>query len=187
VHYLCLVVGENVDELLAPFAEYVETQPYKEFVEPDELEQMAKHFGITSIDIDALAAKLPEWHRADGGVEDGRLFYWSTANPHTRFDWYEIGGRFSGYLHLRRAAPPSWWDRLRGRRGTDRVNRALKGDVNTDLVLANPPAALLHEGQWHECPITQDKAQLATWKGQFGALFRSIPDDALLTAVDLHL
>jgi hypothetical protein len=186
VHYLCLVVGEDVDEQLAPFSEYAETQPYKVFLEPSELDQMAKHFGMRSIDVDALAARLSDWHKAEGGVEDGRLFYWSTTNPQAMFDWYEIGGRFNGYLRLREAVPPSWWDRLLGRRAAAGVNRAPKRDVASEPLLANPPTALLLEGQWHLCPITRDKAEVAAWRKQFAALFRAIPDDATLTAVDVH-
>lgn len=186
MHYLCLVVGDDVDKQLEPFSEYTEVAPYKAFLEPDDLRLMSEHYGIGSTDLEALAARLPEWEKAEGGVENGRLFYWSTSNPRATFDWYEIGGRLNGFLRMREAVPPSWFARLLGRRGTGAVNRARKREVNTEVLLADPPAALLVDGQWHECPITKDQAQVAAWRQQFTALFESVPDDALLTVVDMH-
>lgn len=186
MHYICLVVGDHVDEQLEPFAEYQEVERYKVFADAEDLRLMAEHYGVGPTDLDALAARLPDWEKAEGGVEEGRLFYWSTSNPDARFDWYEVGGRFNGYLPLRKAPPVSWWRRLLGRRATAGVNRALKRDVNGETLLANPPAAILVDGQWHECPITNDPAQVAAWRKQFSVLFQSVPDEAMLTVVDVH-
>lgn len=86
MHYKVLVLGKNVEELLAPYDENLEVEPYvyktmeearAELVEytAEEYtdEEVAKYFG----------AKLDE---------DGNLL--TTSNPNSKWDWYSIGGRW---------------------------------------------------------------------------------------------
>ena len=186
MHSICLVVGDGVEKQLEPFADYLEVGRYKAFLEPDGVASMASNYGIAATDLQSLAAKMPDWQQAEGSVEDGRLFYWSTANPNSKFEWYKVGGRFSGYLHLRQPVPPSVFGRLVGKRPLDRVDRAAKRDVDAQALLADPPAALLMDGTWNECPLTSDRAALAGWNRQFAELFARVPDDAMLTVVDIH-
>jgi hypothetical protein len=58
--------------------------------------------------------------------------------------------------------------------------------VDTGAVLANPPAALLIDRDWHECPLTDDATRIAGWAAEFARLFAAVPDGATLTAVDFH-
>jgi hypothetical protein len=134
----------------------------------------------------ALAAKMPEWTEAEGGVEDGGLFRWSTSNPHSKYDWYEMSGRSSGYLRLKEPSQSEGWRVLLGAKPTHQVNQARKTDIQQEPLLADPPTALLLDGLWHECPFTSDAAELEKWRRQFANLFASIPDDLMLTVVDMH-
>ena len=186
MHSLCLVVGGRPDDALAPFAEYLKVERYKAYLEPSEVTSMAGHFGLSAQDLPALAAKLREWHGAEGGIEGDRLFVWSTENPRSKYDWYQVGGRFAGFLHLREPLPASWWQRLLGKGPIDRASRALKHQVDAGAVLADPPAALLVDGVWHECPLTTDEGRLSAWKSEFAALFEDVPSDSVLTVVDIH-
>jgi hypothetical protein len=186
VHYPCMVVGADPDGQLEPFSEHLALPRYKAFLDASEIKLMAEHFLLPESDLAALAAKMPEWEEEEGGVADGRLFRWSTANPDSKYDWYVVGGRFPGCLRLKQPVQPSGWRRLFGAGPKDRGNQARKADIQQDLLLADPPTALLFEGRWHECPFTSDAAELEKWRTQFAGLFASIPDDALLTVVDMH-
>lgn len=101
MHYSCLVVGADVDAELEPFADYFQVEPYRYFLEPADVELMARHFGLEPTNLEPLAGKLKEWREEEGGVHEGRLFTWSTENPRAHFDWYEAGGRFGAFLQLR--------------------------------------------------------------------------------------
>lgn len=165
---------------------YCEVPRYKSFLDADELILMAKQFALPESELAALAAKMPEWRESEGGVEGGRVFGWSASNPQSKYDWYEEGGRFSGYLRLKVPHRASGWRRWLGFKPSDRVNKARKADIQASFVLDDPPTALLHEGAWQECPFTTDLQELERWKARFRSLFDSIPDDSLLTIMDLH-
>ena len=186
MHGLCIVLSDQPDDALAPFADHLKVEKYRSYLEPSDVTSMAEHFGLSAQDLSTLAAKLPEWHGSDGGIDGGRLFVWSTENPQAKYDWYQVGGRFSGYFRLTEPVPAPWWRRLLGKGSIDRANRAVKRQVDATAVLADPPAALLVDGAWHECPLTTDEQQLNAWRSEFAALFERVPTDAVLTAVDIH-
>jgi hypothetical protein len=186
MHALCIVVGDKPHELLAPFAEFIEVHRFKHFMPEDEVRRMAAHFGLPAADRSPLAARMREWQHAEGGVEDGRLFFYDTANPDAKYDWFAVGGRYAGYFRLRTPRQPAWWQRVLGKRAILRVNQARKADVDTDGVLSAPPAALLIDRDWHECPLTDDAARIAEWSAEFARRFAAVPDSATLTAVDFH-
>lgn len=87
MHYKVLVLGDNVEELLAPYNENIEVAPYvdKTFEECREtLEKMERR---TISDKEVLD------YYDDELDEDGNLI--STYNPKSKWDWYIIGGRWS--------------------------------------------------------------------------------------------
>lgn len=186
MHFLCLVVGDHPHEALKPFADDLELPRRKEFLDAEEVRSMAEEYALPAEDLEGLAAKMQEWAREDGGVEDGRLFRWTTSNPQAQYDYYKIGGRFDGYLELLRPRPLGFLGRLFGAKPKSRVNVARKSEVDLEAIRKDPPAALLLDGEWHECPISTDPEVLAEWDARFTELFDSIAPDALLTVVDVH-
>lgn len=185
MHYSCLVVGTNVDEELEPFADYHRVEPYRHFLEPEEVVLMARHFGLQPTNIEDLVGKLREWREEEGGVHEGRLFTWSTENPRAKFDWYEAGGRFGAFLRLREPRIESRWFGLRRQRVTH-VTRARKQDIDPEPLLAAPPAALLHRGEWREAPMSLQETPSPEWLREFAKAYAQIEDEALLNAMDLH-
>lgn len=186
MHSLCIVVGDDPRRALAPFSDHLKVERYRAYLEPSAVAAMAEHRGVAADDLEALAPRLREWMGAEGGVHDGRLFVWTTENPRGRYDWYRLGGRFSGYLRLTSPAATTWRDRLRGRTGAYSADRARKGDVDARAILADPPAALLLDGARHECPPTAEEGEARRWAEECAALLDAVPDGVLLTVVDLH-
>lgn len=186
MHSLVLVIGESIDEQLNPFADYTKVDPYRVFIEKEELTLMAEHFNLLSDDLPALIEKMPEWNDAEGEIYQGRLCYCSSENPNGKFDWYKVGGRFSGYLRLKKPRLPSLLGRFFGKRTTDRVNKALKQDVVIEAIFENPPVALLVNGNWIELGWGDDALSVEQWKQQFAEHFDLIPANQQLTVVDIH-
>lgn len=186
MHYLCLVVGADPDKELEPYFGELPVPRYKVFLEADDVKLMASEYSLPETDRAGLAGYMSKWTGEEGGLEEGRLFHWSTDNPDGKYDWYEVGGRFSGYLRLKSPLRPTGWRRLFGARAKEQVNQALKKDVNVDAILSDPPAALLNSGEWHEQPFDSSAEASEEWRRRFSQLFSAIPDDAPLTAMDLH-
>ena len=117
------------------------------------------------------ATKYLELHELDGN--GGRL---STYNPKSKWDWYEVGGRWDGYLETRNG---------------EKVNQATIGEI--DLATLEPVFAVLKGGEWHEkgamgwWGMVADKKEGEDWNVEFKRLLEGLPDDTPLTLVDCHI
>jgi hypothetical protein len=180
----CLVVANDVDAALLPFSAHLVVEPYRDFLESEEIRLMSRRYEVPPNDLEGLQAHMAEWREEEGGVFEGRLFAWSTQNPEARWDWYKPGGILGPFLELRTPLRRSRWLAWFRPATVTHVTRASKRDVNPIPLLANPPAAVLFDGEWHEIPIAG--ADLAEWRGVFRALFDRVPDDAVLNAIVLH-
>lgn len=105
MHYCTFVIiGQDGDpdtlvaQVLAPFDEAREVAPYRKYLESYEIARMAKHYKLDQHNLHALAERLADWVGWPGGVDRRGLFYTTTLNPDGRWDWYEIGGRWNGYM-----------------------------------------------------------------------------------------
>lgn len=76
-----------------------------------------------------------DWHGSGArDSEKGRFGYWE--NPNKKWDWYQVGGRWSGLLKLKPGAQGLTGERgLMGSHfaeGADRTDQARKGDIDWD-------------------------------------------------------
>jgi hypothetical protein len=88
-------IEDAINKILAPFDENMQVAPYKRYPDADSNARMAEHYNTN--DPLVLATHMQDWRNADGGVDDQGLFYWSTYNPDSKWDWWVIGGRYHGY------------------------------------------------------------------------------------------
>jgi hypothetical protein len=91
-------IPRSVAEALAPFNEALQVRPYKVHLNHSIVQMMAKHYGLKISDQQALIDKIPEWVGGTGGVDHIGLFAEKRDNPRGKWDWYEIGGRWMGYV-----------------------------------------------------------------------------------------
>jgi hypothetical protein len=87
-----------VAKALHPFDEALEVAPYPIYLSDDEVAAMAKFFRLRRKQVRHLSEKMPEWRGCPGGVDERGLFSVATHNPEGKWDWYEIGGRWDGFL-----------------------------------------------------------------------------------------
>lgn len=105
-HFSVMVVGEDVEKALAPYHEYECTGVKDEHVVwVDEHDQLVEDFEAQEEYKDL--AKFAEYWRGKesntdwqeakfAGVKDGRYGRWT--NPNAKWDWWAVGGRWSGSL-----------------------------------------------------------------------------------------
>lgn len=100
-HYVGLVVAETqaeIDALCAPFGEGMKVTPYEGEVYTDEtLASMARHYGCAATP-EALLPRMRDWSGAPGVIRDGQLVQMTTYNTASRWDWYVVGGGWSGQV-----------------------------------------------------------------------------------------
>lgn len=97
-HFVGLVVANSEDEIakiVAKFDENTQVAPYPVEVDEDDLARMAEHYKVEKV-LYELLPHMQDWRSARGEIIDGKLYYFSTRNPDSRWDWYKVGGRWKG-------------------------------------------------------------------------------------------
>ncbi|MFW6281226.1 MAG: hypothetical protein ACOC1O_00300 [bacterium] len=102
-HFTVMVIGENIEELLAPYQENnMGTCPkeYLEFFNVEEQERdIYKENYETKMSFDEFMTKHCGY---EYDAEQGAYGYWE--NPNKKWDWYQLGGRWNGYFKLKKGA-----------------------------------------------------------------------------------
>ena len=97
-HYAVLVLhkeDQNIDTLLAPYNENLEVEPYLKLTNNEAIAKARKEY-----DDNYSEKELIKNYAEDYGyiiLDDG---LYSTYNPNSKWDWYQIGGRFNGIFEL---------------------------------------------------------------------------------------
>lgn len=186
MHTFLLVAGDDVHEELLPFSVHDEVEPYEVFLSDDETQSMAEHYGVPGEDLATLASKMQDWVHYEGFVRKGRLGYISTRNPRGRYDWYQVGGKWANALRLRLPRPARRILGLIPFGSTLRATSARKSDVDEQPLLLDPPAALLFSGEWFASAIFAEGETREKWRAEFARHFGRIPENTLLTVVDVR-
>lgn len=123
-HFAVLVIGENVEEQLAPYHEFECTGMNDQYVqdiditedvnkaieEGDSIENALGYYGLEDkiVDDESKVDKVGDQCEHKFGyaiVKDGKLIKAvDRTNPNDKWDWYQIGGRWSGFLKLKAGA-----------------------------------------------------------------------------------
>lgn len=107
-HFVVMVIGENIEQQLAPFDENMEVPEYAvgEVSEDDKravIEYYAKGHDKTFEEV--YAKHGASWnggrYRKD---ENGVWMEYSTYNPKAKWDWWTLGGRWSGMMKVKPGA-----------------------------------------------------------------------------------
>ena len=146
-HSTVLVIGEDPECMLAPYDEDLKIEPYRQYVDVDS----PRDFWLwDSLVEDGLAetAGWPEVIEAANAryadeddlyffdPEIGRAYQLSTYNPKSRWDWYLLGGRWTGYFDLKAGAIGEVGEPglMTPRAANGRVDQARKRDIDFDAM-----------------------------------------------------
>lgn len=111
-HFTVLVIGDNVDSQLEKYSEHLEVPMYvKGKVTKAEMKEMVKYYtkdkplsiGTSNLTLEEEFALInnehgEDWNNNEYQQIDGVWQKVSTYNPDSKWDWYEIGGRWSGFF-----------------------------------------------------------------------------------------
>jgi len=91
-------IEERVSELLAPYDENLQINPYRVYLDPEDIKNMAEHYKLDPNNSAGIIKKIKDWSGDRGGIDDKGLYRISTYNPKSKWDWWRIGGRWNGEI-----------------------------------------------------------------------------------------
>ncbi len=199
MHYHLIVIGNgSLRDMMAPFSENLEVPEYcvgevpqsdlHRFLDYYNENIKGRHF--SSADFDELYALKGEdwndnrWRKNSKGV----WCEYSTWNPNSKWDWYEVGGRWPGQLQIKEGVEyhrgvqfSRGWSEEDKRDFFEKHPRcadvALKKDIaNIDELTAY---SILKDGEWIETDEFNSTLKVADY-------LEDVSDDTLITSVDYH-
>lgn len=93
---------QSIDELLEPYDENIEVEPYIDYTKQMAIEHARRNYAGHTDALPADATDEQCWkymaedYEADRIDGDGNLY--TTYNPKSKWDWWTIGGRWSGLI-----------------------------------------------------------------------------------------
>jgi hypothetical protein len=188
-----------------------------------------------------LYAEAIKYEEPENIGEAGQVY--STRNPHAKWDWYSLGGRWYGYFTLKpgaqaiargevsffdkdktypegkadsarkgdidfeamyrenREGAEKQWAEYEALTGDEKENYRFRFDISKDETRESyvtrrsgiATFAVLRNGVWYEKGemgwwglVSNEKAE-SEWSKEFDDLLASLPDDTILTIVDVHI
>lgn len=151
-HFTVMVVGEDVEGILAPYDENIETEEYIDQTKEEIHEEFIKYKNkliaenksvhdlsiFESLTL-SLESENSDWVRKWCGKElDENGNTLSTYNPNSKWDWYQVGGRWVGTFILKPGktgvlGERSWYNKDMSV-PDNCVDEARKGDIDLDAM-----------------------------------------------------
>lgn len=140
-HFVVMVIGEDPESQLAPYDENFEVEEYViGDVSTEDKQMMLDHYNgcghhFTSFE-ECYARFGNEWNgeRFRKDANDQWKEY-STYNPKSRWDWYVLGGRWSGkFIRLKDGAQSCVYGEPGAGNNPVGVDAAIKGDIDFDAI-----------------------------------------------------
>lgn len=140
-HFTVMVIGDNAEKQLERYAEDIEVEEYEvgEVSKQDKLDMMnyyiSKGYHFTSFN-QCYARFGEEWDRNHCRKDENGIWRrYSTYNPDSKWDWYVLGGRWSGrFIRLKPGATSG----ISGEPGVGDnevgIDAALKGDIDFEAI-----------------------------------------------------
>ena len=110
---------------------------------------------------------------------DAKGNFISSYNPASKWDWWELGGRFAQSLYTK---------------DSENVTMALVKDIAFSPETTNPPYAILHDGEWSDpgemlmfgqSAQTEDSKVL--YVDKYNAIIDGLDPEDLIVVVDCHI
>lgn len=179
-HFVCLVIGENVEEQLAPYDESIEVEPYRRYVEKEMLSRYKERLpDYRDLDIENHEQTAKFLNERDGSedyqFDEKGVYRMSTHNPQSKWDWYDVGGRWSGFLPLKDGGE---------------ANVATIKEINLSALVI--PTAVIGEGVFDQVGEIGwfgyvDHSNKEEWEQRIRNVIMGLPPETKVTVVDCHI
>lgn len=119
-----------------------------------------------------------KWYKDDGMIDkDGNLL--STYNPNSKWDWYEIGGRWNGGLAMNLKTKKS---------GNEcKVSQIDMKKISTPYAFITPNGNWIERGQMGWFGISSNDKDEKTWNREFKKFLKTLKKSTIVTVVDCHI
>jgi len=177
-HYTVLITGADPEEQLQKYSEHNEMEKYEVgVVGKDEKQRMIDYYVKKRIVPEKMTfEKLYEqegksWNNNCWKKENGEWHEFSTYNPDSKWDWYLLGGRWSGMIKLKE-----------GKTGDVGAPGVGNNEVGIDSAIKG------HErGQMMFFGMVKDEKKDEIWMETEQKIIDSIPDTERISIYDLHI
>lgn len=138
---------------------------------------------------DEYYQKAIKYYDADEIGSEGEVY--STRNPNAKWDWFQLGGRWSGLIKLRNGANGKTGRGSLVHANEAGIDQAIKKDIDNFNELKT--FAILKDGNWYErgemgwWGVVHDEKDEKKWDEEFSKLIADLPDDTLISIYDCHI
>lgn len=178
MHYSVIVIGEEeVENQLSPYCENL-TEPDRIPATEEHYFDIVSRYGIayTSQEASTLAQ---DYGYEEAEVGDQQLITLiSHYNTDGRWDWWTVGGRWSGALSGAVDAASC--------EGT-KADRSTLGEVRWNEEMLKAVHSLLVDGDWHDLDHGRDGPPEVSIVEQFNDIVAELPPSTPVTLVDCHI
>ena len=210
-HFVGLCFGEYWDTDLEQYSEDLEVEAYVERTKEEAINDVQRNQrkryleAVKALQIPNLKSQSMDFYQkiVDQGPSISKEDAWkevlswgyeldehgnllSTYNPNSKWDWYEEGGRWNGFIRLKE----------RDENGDPlRVNQALFKEIDWEYMMEHqtPFCFVDLNGEWNErgemgwwACVNNEKPE-SDWNQMFREYIQSIDENCLVTAVDFHI
>ena len=194
MHFTVMVIGDNDKEQLESYSANSIVKEYElDVLSENDKNIFIKYYNENYPETIKLSfSELYEKHGEDWNEniwrenEEGVWYKYSTYNPNSKWDWYILGGRWSGMIKLKENCTG-----IKGECGsfnnTPGIDAALKGDIaNIDTLIT---FAVLKDGEWYEQEDIESNINLNinSWYQKIKQLLEDVSDDTLISIYDCHI
>ena len=211
-HFIGLCFGDCWESNLDQYDESLEVEPYVAYTKEEAIDEVKQRYASDyEWAIKALEnTSTTEQQRkhAESIIERGLFISYEDAwkviqdwgyeideeenllsryNPDSKWDWYSIGGRWSGFLCTKEKDYEG---------NPIRVNQAQFKDIDWDYMIKNdiiPFSYVTEDGEWCEkgemgwWGMTANEMEQDDWADNFKRYLKLVEDDCLVTVVDFHI
>lgn len=160
-----------------------------EYLRKSDITESNKEYYQSIIDKGLFISYEDAWKKVlDWGYKlDDEENLLSTYNPDSKWDWYSIGGRWSGFLCTKEKDDEG---------NPIRVNQAQFKNIDWDYMFENhitPFNYVTEEGMWREkgemgwWGMTTNEMEQDDWDANFKRYLKLVEDDCLVTVIDFHI
>ena len=154
-HFTVLVIGYDYEGQLSPYDESIRAVPYRRYWDDEDLQWREESLTEPPTSGDAFVPKRGKdgrvpledlvraynerWASDDGDQAfldpEGGIYQMTTYNPHAKWDWYSVGGRWRGYFKLKDGGEGEIGESGVGDNNpTFDADQCLKGDVDVEYM-----------------------------------------------------
>lgn len=211
-HFIGLCFGDYWENDLEQYYEGLEVEAYIRYTKEEAIEKAKEYhtsdyeYAVKQIESDTITPENLErytkvvaagcsltdeeaWKQAQnwGYQIDDKENLLTTYNPDSKWDWYSIGGRWSGFLPLKEKDEDG---------NPLKSNEAYFHEIDWEYLLEYkyPPFCFVTEdGEWIEkgemgwWGVTFNEQPEDDWNTQFKKYLDTVDSDCLVTVIDFHI